>query len=240
MIICSNLISMNDNRKVYGSFHDVPFTNQYSSYSNNPQRSTFQFSRTEILHLVVSVIVLTIAFSFAFVRIGSQGWSISSFLYVVPQSFLAIVTAFVCHELAHKYMGQKYGYWSEFRMFPQGLLLALFFGVLFGIVFAAPGAVQIYGSPGRKQYGHISLAGPLTNIGISLVFLLLFFFTSGIIASIAYFIGYINVFLALFNLLPFGPLDGRKVMSWRFDIWISVFIVSIVLFGIFLTRGGIL
>jgi len=222
---------MDNNRRVYESFHDIPFSNQYSYGSQ--QQSDMHFSRTEIIHLLISVAVLTIAFSFAFVPIRSSEWNITSFLSVLPQSFLAIVTAFVCHELAHKYMGQKYGFWSEFRMFPQGLLLALVLGVLAGIVFAAPGAVQIYGSPGKREYGHISIAGPLTNIGIAIISMGASFVFSGLIASIAFFIGYINTFLALFNLLPFGPLDGRKVMSWRFDIWLIVFISAIALFGVF-------
>jgi Zn-dependent protease len=120
-------------------------------------------------------------------------------------------------------------------MFPQGLLLALVFGVFFGIVFAAPGAVQIYGNPGKKEYGHISLAGPVTNIVISSVFLILALVSTGMLASASFFIGYINIFLALFNLLPFGPLDGKKVMSWRFDIWIIFFILGIAIFGVFIT-----
>ena len=224
---------MSNKPHVYESFYDVPFSNQSSSGSI--QRSGMKFSQTEIIHLVISVAVLTVAFSFAFGTNLTTGLNISAFLSFLPLSFLAIVTAFVFHELAHKYMGQKYGFWSEFRMFPQGLLLALFLGVTFGIVFAAPGAVQIYGSPGRKQYGHISVAGPLTNMIISIIFLMMSLLFSGFIVQVFYLIGYINIFLALFNLLPFGPLDGRKVMSWRFDVWISLFIISIVLFGIFLT-----
>jgi Zn-dependent protease len=219
---------LDNSRRVYESFYDVPFSNQSSSVSY-PQ-SGMRFSRTEIIHLLISMAVLTLAFSFAFVPIRSASWNISRFLSILPISFLAIVTAFVCHELAHKYVGQKYGYWSEFRMFPQGLLLAFVFGVFFGVVFAAPGAVQIYGHPEKKQYGHISVAGPATNIVISLVFMSISFLPLGVISSTAYFIGYINIFLALFNLLPFGPLDGRKVMSWRFDIWIVLFIFCILLF----------
>lgn len=226
------ILFMDDNRRVYESFYDVPFNNKYGYGS---QQSGMHFSRTEIIHLVISVAVLTIAFSFAFVPIRSSAWSIASFLSVLPRSLLAIVTAFVFHEIAHKYMGQKYGFWSEFRMFPQGLLLALVFGVFAGIVFAAPGAVQIHGSPGKREYGQISAAGPLANIGIALVSMGVSFVFSGLIASTAFFIGYINIFLALFNLLPFGPLDGCKVMSWRFDVWLILFISAIAIFGVFLT-----
>lgn len=222
---------MNNGQRVYESFYDIPFTDNYSV----APRPAMRFSQTEIIHLLISIAVLTIAFSFAFAPTRNPTWTVSTFLSFIPMAFLAIVTAFVFHELAHKYMGQKYGYWSEFRMFPQGLLFALVFGVFFGIVFAAPGAVQIYGNPGKKEYGHISLAGPLTNIVISLVFMIIAFSSTGMLQNTAYFIGYINIFLALFNLLPFGPLDGRKVMSWRFDIWLVFFIIGITIFGIFLT-----
>lgn len=220
------------NGRVYDSFYDVPFDSDYGVGSH--QKPRLRFSHTEVIHLLISVSVLTIAFSLAFSQNMANSWSFNAVIFYLPRSLLAIVTAFVCHELAHKYMGQKYGFWSEFRMFPQGLLLALVLSV-FGFVFAAPGAVQIYGTPGKKAYGHISVAGPLTNMVISVLFIGISFIFGSIIGEVAFFIGYINIFLALFNLLPFGPLDGRKVMSWRFDVWIILFISCIVIFVFFLT-----
>ncbi|MDG6964808.1 MAG: site-2 protease family protein, partial [Nitrososphaerota archaeon] len=35
---------------------------------------------------------------------------------------------------------------------------------------------------------------------------------------------YINLFLALFNLLPLGPLDGAKVWRWNLFLWGVVFV----------------
>jgi len=132
----------------------------------------------------------------------------------------------------HKYVGMRYGYWSEFRMFPQGLLFALVFGLFFGIVFAAPGAVVIFGSPSREESGKISVAGPATNLLISAVAFPIAFLVQGFAASLLFFIAYINAFLAFFNMIPFGPLDGRKIMSWRMDIWVILFIASISLIAL--------
>jgi Zn-dependent protease len=178
--------------------------------------------------------VLTLAFSFALAPYPPLT-HLNEVVNNLPLSFLAIATAFVCHEIAHKYMGQKYGYWSEFRMFPQGLLFALFLGVAVGIVFAAPGAVQIFGNPTREESGKMAAAGPATNLAISGVSTLLFFSSSGYLGYLFFFIAYINAFLAFFNLLPFGPLDGMKIFRWKKEVWILLLIISISMFIIFIT-----
>ena len=221
-----------DKRRVYYSFHDMPF--EESNRGVSSPSPAIKFSRKEIIHILIAMGVLTIAFSFAMTPGGAIRNPIVA-LNTIPLAFLAIVTAFFCHEIAHKYMGQKYGYWSEFRMYPQGLLFALFLGVFLGVVFAAPGAVQIFGSPNREQSGKISAAGPTMNIIIASILFPVSIFGSGVIGQIAFFVAYINAFLALFNLLPFGPLDGAKIFYWKKEIWIGLFIVGIsLLAGLFL------
>ena len=208
-----------DERKIYYSFHEIP-TYPYA-------RKGIRFSETEIRHIGIAIAALTIAFAFALSpRYGLLFPSLKNIMYALPLSFIAIVTAFFCHEMAHKYMGQKYGYWSEFRMFPQGLMFALFLGIFFGVVFAAPGAVHIWGMPTREESGKISIAGPATNIFISGIFLLL----ASVPTSLAHLfivIALINAFLAFFNLLPFGPLDGLKVLAWNKIVYGIAIIISL-------------
>lgn len=212
-----------DERKIYYSFHEIPGVYPYGHY---PKKG-IRFSEVEIKHIAIAIAVLTIAFAFALTpRYGLFFPSLKSIMYALPLSFIAIVTAFFCHEMAHKYMGQKYGYWSEFRMFPQGLLFALFLGVFFGVVFAAPGAVHIWGAPTREESGRISVAGPATNIFITGLFLLLASLPTSL-ASLFLIIAFINAFLAFFNLLPFGPLDGLKVFAWNKTVYGITFIISL-------------
>ena len=218
-------------RKIYYSFNNQPFgySNSYGSLRG------LKFGRIELQHIIISLLVLTFAFAFALAPSPPIAF-ISSAVSNIPIAFLAIVTAFFCHELAHKYMGQKYGYMSEFRMFPMGLLLALFLGVFAGFVFAAPGAVQIIGRPSREEEGRISVAGPFINLIISGIFVLIWLFSVGLVAQISFFIAYINVFIAIFNLIPFGPLDGWKIFSWKKDVWGLLLATSICLI-IFLSLG---
>jgi Zn-dependent protease len=211
-------------RKFYNSFSEMPFGANYSNtYEYN---SGFKFSKLEIIQIIISVVVLTIAFSFVFAPYPALA-NLPEVISNIPIAFLGIVTAFFCHELAHKYMGQKYGYWSEFRMFPMGLLLALFFALATGFLIAAPGAVQIFGRPTKEETGKISVAGPLVNIIISTAFTLIWLISSGWLAQISFFIALINAVLATFNLIPFGIFDGWKIFSWKKEVWVLMITVSL-------------
>jgi len=75
-------------------------------------------SSREIVHLVASLIVLTIAFAYPSLR---------------PEIMLIVAfgvgTGFLLHELAHKFTAQRYGYAADYEASPMGLLLAL--GILY-------------------------------------------------------------------------------------------------------------
>ena len=215
-------------RKIYYSFHDVPLKKNHISPAFDRQ-AKISFSKSEIIHIIIAIAVLTISFAFAFAD-NPPLLHLDSVLGRLPLSFLAILTAFVCHEMAHKFVGQKFGYWSEFRMYPTGLLLAFFLAIFTGFVFAAPGAVQIYGMPTREESGKMALAGPLTNLIIALIFLVITFGSTFRIGELFFFIAYINIFLAFFNLLPFGPMDGLKIFSWKKEVWVGMIILCGILF----------
>jgi Zn-dependent protease len=184
------------------------------------------FSNIELRDLLISVLVLSFAFFQAF--------------QVDFLTALVIVTlAFVLHEMSHRYLARKYGCFAEYRMWPLGILLALLSSFT-GIIFAAPGAVYI--SPysrenkgkrfafsvahlTKREYGKISIAGPLTNIFVGSVSLILSIFYHLELFSI---VSNISFFLGFFNLLPFFPLDGSKIFGWDRRIWLAVFAASIV------------
>ena len=236
---------MAQERKIYTSFHDIsPREYMYFPKGTLNMDKPGRFSRIEITHLLISICVLTIAFSLLITKNNViygflYGFNINILPFGIALSFLGIVTAFFFHEITHKLMAQKHGLWAEYRMFPQGLRLALILGVFTPIVFAAPGAVMFRGGSRTFETGQIAVAGPLINIVIAAITLpvyLFVLFEESLIGQIVGFICLINAFLAVFNLLPIGPLDGAKVIHWNATIWIILLIISIIILTLILPK----
>jgi len=228
---------MEQKRKIYTSFHDIP-PREYMYFPKGTLEAEKpgRFSIIEIRHLLISMGVLTLAFTFALTRNNlisglSNGFDLSILPYGIAISFLGIVTAFFFHEISHKFMAQKHRLWAEYRMFPQGLSLALILGVLTPFVFAAPGAVMFMGGSRYHETGKIAMAGPLANIIVAMITLPIYLFVvfeESVLSQIIGFICLINAFLATFNLLPFDPLDGVKIIRWNATVWIILLIIAIV------------
>ena len=145
---------------------------------------------------------------------------------LIKYSAFAVLTAFVFHELAHRFVARSYGYRAFYRRWDTGMLMALLIAVatkfLTGsvLIFAAVGAVQIYAPYDYnidETFGKIAFAGPLTNILLGIAFLLYVKFVS--YSPLLAMAAAINLWLAFFNLLPFPPLDGSKVVKWNAWIW---------------------
>jgi Zn-dependent protease len=228
------------NKKVYTSFHDIP-PREYMYFPKgtiDPVKPG-KFSRIEIIHILISMSVLTFAFAIALSpdNIISGNFKFNVFPYFLLLSFFGIAIAFLVHEMSHKFIAQKYGLWAEYRMFPLGLFLALILSFT-GFVFAAPGAVMFLGGSREHENGKIAMAGPFANIIIAVILLPLYvfiYFESVEISRILNFIIIINLILATFNLLPFGPLDGTKIIRWSATVWITMLIISITLLIVLFT-----
>ena len=200
-----------------------------------------KFSRREIIHLIFAISVLTVAFSFPLSqsKLFFGTIRIDALLVSLPISFFGIFTAFFVHELAHKFMAQKFGLWSEFRMFFGGLFLSIFLALFTGIVFTAPGAVVFRGEPRPFEMGRIAAAGSAANVIIAagaLPLYLFVFFTHDFTGKLLGFVCLVNGLLATFNLLPFSQLDGAKVIRWNGIIWAVLFICAVVITIVILPR----
>lgn len=201
-----------------------------------------KFSKNEMKDLIIAYVVITIAFAISNVKLDLHG-----FISILPIIMIGVAIGFLLHEIGHKYVAMKYGYESEFKMWPLGLLIALATAFI-GWVFAAPGEAHIYADDLSDEInGKINIAGPMVNMALALIFLIIAALVSPLgphsrIFQLIYLISTVgfsvNTFLATFNLFPFMTLDGTKVMKWNWKIWIVVFGIAAVMTLLSITIGA--
>jgi len=150
--------------------------------------------------IVFSLITISLAIQFTQEHPGwstMQHWSVgilTSFLFFGSVLF---------HELSHSVLAQHY----KIRV----VSITLF---IFG------GVARIEREPSKAiQEFNIAIAGPLASFFLCLVFtgLTLIFPYSEMLGALAAWLAYINLRLALFNLIPGFPLDGGRI--FRAIVW---------------------
>jgi Zn-dependent protease len=193
-------------------------------YGQEKRKRPIIFSHKEVQHIGIALaLVVGIGFSIA---LFSFNWS-----WAVMAFFAAILTvSFLVHEMAHKIMAQKAGLWAEFRLTTWGAVIT-FASVFLPFKMIAPGAMMIGGqAPSAKEMLKISIAGVITNLIFGATFLALtFMLPLNVFTGALFFSAYINSFMALFNLIPFGVLDGQKIFHINKQVWALTFIPSVVL-----------
>ena len=154
-------------------------------------------------------------------RITSPG-----FLQFLLVAALTAGVAVILHELAHRVVARAFGAEAYFVANDGMLVLSVILALATGFLFAAPGAVWHRGTTSQRQVGLIAAAGPFVNIVLALLFGAVLLLTQNtdlpLLLELGLYMGYlINALLAVFNMLPLGPLDGAKVLSWS-GLWFGV------------------
>lgn len=163
--------------------------------------------------------------------ISSLFESISVFrLEELPFVVIALVMAFTVHEFAHAYVAYKFGDTTAKdqgrltlnpiqHLDPFGTLLILIVG--FGWARPVPVMRSRFKNP-RLAGVLVSVAGPLSNFLLAFIAFGIFYFFVGVtggvgvppfIIDLLQMIVYLNVLLFVFNLLPFPPLDGYRIIE---------------------------
>lgn len=148
--------------------------------------------------LVAAIIAVMIAPAVDEVEPGLGGWK-----YVAGGAFAVLLyLSVLLHEMSHALMAKRYG-------LPVRSITLHFLG----------GVTEIDGEPDtpRREFG-VSVVGPLTSIGVGLVFLLLHPVTpDGLLRLAVDALAGANLIVGVLNLVPGLPLDGGRVL--RAAVW---------------------
>jgi len=209
-----------------------PKSYQYSVTFGQPRvtKGKVYFSPKEVKHLAVAGALV-------------MGIGLSSALYAGPLSLIDVLSvfgvfaviltgSFLAHEIAHKVTAQKRGLWAEFRLTMWGAILTLISVIspLFKII--SPGAMMVSGSASTEEMGKVSLAGPAVNMFVSVVLFGLALPSPNPYQYILFLAAFLNAFMALFNLIPVGILDGFKIFRWDKKVWGLAFGVSVAMMAV--------
>jgi Zn-dependent protease len=212
-----------------------------------------QFAPGELRAILIAWIVLSAAISISYIEglfSGTHG------LTNIAAAFIATATAFIFHEMGHKFVAIGRGYVAHFQIWIWGIALTLLTAIAFqgAFIFGAPGAVYIAPAAAAGYYGYgyystqsgrlsnpqrdelmISLAGPGVNLAFAVFFLALLFLApaGSFLWTIASYGTGLNVGLGSFNMLPIPPIDGYKIFKSNILVGLAVALPLWALFLIF-------
>ena len=193
------------------------------------------FSAREVRDLALAWVALSVAFALFFAGGGTTvidtlaAGAFGSLAGLFAVSLVTAGVAFLLHELAHKVVAVRFGQRAAFRA-DYGMLFLAVVAASAGFLFAAPGAVRHRGRITQRENGLIALAGPVVNLVLAAVFAPLLALGLADVSSLLLTVGTygvaVNLLLAAFNLIPFGPLDGATVRAWSTPVWLAAFLPS--------------
>jgi len=151
------------------------------------------------------VVFALIVWSLAVGVFPSQNPGLSDGTYIAMALAAALVffASLLLHELGHARQARREG------MEIEGITLWLFGGV-----------AQFKGAfPSAGAEFRVAIAGPVVSLGLGILFVLVAVFAGlpSAVEGVVAWLGYINLTLLVFNLLPALPLDGGRVL--RSALW---------------------
>ena len=209
-------------------------------------------------------------------RYLSSGGDIKSFIIQLLLTLPIIILSLTVHECAHGYIAKKLGDPTAENLGrltlnplkhldPFGVLFMLLFG--FGWARPVPVNARNFRKP-RRDMALTAVAGPISNLLLATVFAILYETaytvvkksaeagggtgTLGMTVMLFFSLGLqLNVFLAVYNMLPIPPFDGSRFfyvvlpVKWYFKVmkyerYIMLGLMAVILFESYVLHGGLI
>jgi Zn-dependent protease/CBS domain-containing protein len=154
---------------------------------------------------IIIAVLVTWSLALGYFPFRSPGLSQQAYWWMGIAGALGLFAAIVFHELCHSLVARRYG------LQMKGITLFVFGGV-----------AEMGEEPANARTEFMmAIAGPIASILIGLISYFVYLSIKGLwpveIVSVIYYLYWINLLLAAFNLIPAFPLDGGRVL--RSILW---------------------
>ncbi len=163
----------------------------------------------EIVRLVIVTFAIGYIFS-GFIRFPTR-----SSYEAIKFSIYVAAPAVIIHELMHKFVAIFFGLNAEFFASYFGLAIGVFLKLINSpFIILVPGYVTIPLTTPLKS-ALIAFVGPFTNLVLWFIAILVLRLKNLSRKQVLFLVltKRINIILFIFNMIPFGPLDGAKVLN---------------------------
>ncbi len=204
-------------------------------------RDFFRFSLKELRDILIALLVVTFAFAY---DDKQEAFVLSYWLFNFLKVFFIVFLVFVVHETSHKLFGLSLGIRTEYKLWPLGIYITLLSTFLFQgkVYILLAGGVTFYHMTvqrlGHFRYGLnllscglIGAIGPLSNLIMATFWETLAL--NGIMPDLFHQMTFINLYYAVFSMLPVPNLDGISLFwasRMTYIFFLSILICYIVLF----------
>ncbi len=216
-------------------------------------KGIFLSHKSELMHLLIGAVLIyalgLLSFYSQVMQFNEKLQGITVYENVIWMLFLlaGIFTAgFLFHEFGHRQVARHYDLQTKFRLLTFGMVLTLFIlawgliSLLTGVIMipapALPGAVVVLGLDQiDKRTGWCKSAGPLVNLILGAILLIISFFIPVELFPLNYALvagASLNFMLGLFNMIPIGILDGQNIFRWKKSMYFILVISLGTLFAI--------
>jgi Zn-dependent protease len=188
------------------------------------------FGYRSLLREIVMLVFCAILFGIAF--IVADRLAIKPDLIIIYMVMGGI--ALIVHDLGHRMIARKLEIDGQYRFWGLGSLTMLLTSWLFGMAFSQPGRYVFESDDvDDRDMAFVTLSGPAVSVLFAILFLP-FALIGGVAGQIAVAGFIMNLMTAVYNLMPFSPMDGKVIYEWSRLFWMLTF-VPLAMFFILMT-----
>jgi Zn-dependent protease len=214
-------------RKLFSGYLNAPT----AEAASETEMAGDGFGIGSFLREIAMLPICTVLFGLAFIVADKPALKADPIIIYMVMGGVALIM----HDLGHRMVARKLEIEGHYKIWGWGTLTMLLTSWLFSMAFSQPGRYVFDDEEDidNRDMAFVTLAGPAISMLFAIMFLP-FALIDGVAGQIAVAGFIMNLMTAVYNLMPFSPMDGKVIYDWSRLFWMPTF-VPLALFFILMT-----